>query len=244
MRGELPATPITTAVKFCLLCQLFVCGFAISPALFGQDMAYVCENNGLTRSVDIVTEPGFACRVRYTKDSGTSYPWSARADSGYCGSRALFLVERLRSWGWACDSAEDVQSILVAQIERYHRHIKILNNVGKACNFYPAEVQFGDLCGDPRPEGAIVYACETGSDEWEQYLTVFLELESEPLIMEVGDSRSRQVTSYHIGDRRLQMEIQSVDTAANPAAPRDASIQCRVGTESSWELYQNQPIEQ
>lgn len=231
-------------LKFCLLCQLALCGFAYSTASIGQEMAFVCENNGATRSIEIVSEPGFACRVKYTKPTGTSYPWSARNQGGYCGSKALFLADRLKSWGWACDSTAQVQSILVAQIERYHRHIKILNNVGKACNFYPAEVQFGNLCGDARPEAVVVYTCETGTDDWEQHLTVFLELESEPLIMEVGDSRSRQVTSYHIDNRRLLMETLSVDTAENPAAPGDASVQCRAGAESNWELYVDQATTQ
>jgi hypothetical protein len=211
MAGETRATSKRATVRFRLLCQLAFCCFAISAPSFGQGTAFVCENNGLTRSVEIVSEPGFACRVKYTKSSGSSYPWS-----------------------------EEVQSILVAHIERYHRHIKILNNVGKRCDFYPSEVQFGNLCGDARPEGAVIYTCETGNDQWEQHLTVFLELESEPLIMEVGDSLSRQVTTYHIDNRRLVMETQSLDTAETTAAPRDASVGCRSGVESNWELYEKQ----
>lgn len=240
MAGETRATSKRATVRFRLLCQLAFCCFAISAPSFGQGTAFVCENNGLTRSVEIVSEPGFACRVKYTKSSGSSYPWSARNEGSYCGSKALSLVDKLKSWGWSCDSTEEVQSILVAHIERYHRHIKILNNVGKRCDFYPSEVQFGNLCGDARPEGAVIYTCETGNDQWEQHLTVFLELESEPLIMEVGDSLSRQVTTYHIDNRRLVMETQSLDTAETTAAPRDASVGCRSGVESNWELYEKQ----
>ncbi len=241
MPGETQATPISAKLKFRLLCLLALCCIANGSPAFGQGMAFVCENNGLTRSVEIVSEPGFACRVKYTKSSGSSYPWSARNEGGYCGSKALFLVDKLKSWGWSCDSTEEVRSILVAHIERYHRHIKILNNVGKRCNFYPGEVQFGNLCGDARPEGVVVYTCETGADEWEQHLTVFLELESEPLIMEVGDSLSRQVTAYHIDNHRLVMETQALDSATTSTAPRDASVGCRSGAKSNWELYENRP---
>ncbi len=52
-----------------------------------QDLGFVCENNGLTRSVKVVSEPGFACRVKYSKSSATSYPWNARADADYCAPR-------------------------------------------------------------------------------------------------------------------------------------------------------------
>lgn len=239
MPAETATTARRRAVKICIICQLTICLLINSASSFAREMSFVCENNGLTRSVEVVSDSDFACRVKYSKSSASTYPWSARNEAGYCGSKALFLVDKLKSWGWSCDSVEDVQSILSAHIERYHRHIKILNNVGKACNFYPAEVQFGNLCGDPRPEGAIVYTCETGSGDWDQHLTVFLELESEPLIMEVGGSRSRQVTSYHIDNRRLLMETQSFDPAESATSPGQATVECRSGTESHWQLYEN-----
>ena len=124
---------------------LALCALLASPAAPGRNLGYVCENGALTRSVEVVSEPGYACRVRYTKYSTATYPWNARNEADYCAPKALGLVEKLRSWGWECDSAEDVESILRAHIERYHRHIRILNNVGKTCHFYPGEVEFGDF---------------------------------------------------------------------------------------------------
>ncbi|TNF86096.1 MAG: hypothetical protein JSU67_06960 [Gammaproteobacteria bacterium] len=243
MLGETQVSSTRVAGKYYLPGLLALFCFAISPSSFAQDLAFVCENNDLSRSIEVVAEPGFACRVKYTKGSSVTYPWSARNEAGYCGSRALFLVDKLKSWGWQCDSAEDVRSILVAHIDRYHRHIRILNNVGKTCHFYPGEVEYGNLCGDGRQEGVIVYTCETGTDDWDQHLAVFLEIESEPLIMEVGSSRSRQVTSYHVDNRRLVMETQPYDaadnTAGSGASHKDVTIQCRSGGGSKWELFEN-----
>ena len=223
-----------------LSCLLAVCAVASSPRSLAQAPGYICENNGATRSVETVSAPGYACRVRYTKSSGTSFPWSARNDASYCGPRATGLVDKLRSWGWACASTEAARSLLLAQIENYHRHIRILTHVGKTCDFYPSEAQFGDLCGDPRQEAVVVYTCEKGAGEWDQHLAVFLEIENDPLIREVGDSTSRQVTSYHIDNRRLLLEIQPFDAAGEtPTAqslPLQTSIQCRYTTESKWRL--------
>ena len=57
MAGETRATSKRATVRFRLLCQLAFCCFAISAPSFGQGTAFVCENNGLTRSVEIVSEP-------------------------------------------------------------------------------------------------------------------------------------------------------------------------------------------
>jgi hypothetical protein len=86
----------------------------------------------------------------------------------------------------------------------------------------------------------VVYTCEKGADDWEQHLAVFLEIENDPLIREIGDSRSRQVTSYHIDKHRLLLEIQPFDTdGETPTArspPVQTSIQCRYTAESKWKL--------
>jgi len=223
-----------------LSCLLVVCVVATSPRSPAQVSGYICENNGATRTIEVETAPGYACRVRYTKPSSTSFPWSARNDASSCGHRAIGLVDKVRSLGWACDSTEVAKSILLAQIENYHRHIRILTHVGKTCDFYPGEAQFGDLCGDPRQEAVVVYTCEKGGDDWDQHLAVFLEIENDPLIREIGDSRSRQVTSYHIDKQRLLLEIQPFDTdGETPTAqspPVQASIQCRYTAESKWKL--------
>lgn len=224
-----------------LLRWIIAClGFAASLAAHASDFSYVCENSGLTRSVEVVTPPGYACRVRYTRKSGTTYPWNARNQADYCQPKARGLVDRLVSWGWQCDSNADVESILNAQLERYQRHLAILGNVGKTCHLYPSEIQFGNLCGDERHEGAIVYTCESEADSWEQHLAVFLELENEPLIEEVGDSRFRQVTAWHIENRRLALEIQPFAAAENGAADRATTeleyYRCNLNESSKWIL--------
>ncbi len=238
MPGENGVIKTAARLTFHLRCLLVLCGPIVVLPVAAEDFAFVCENNGQSRSVEVVAESGYACRVKYGKAGGTTFPWSARNDAGYCGSKALYLVDKLKSWGWQCDSAEDVKSVLGAHIERYHRHIKILSNVGKTCNFYPGEVQYGNLCGDDRKEGVIVYTCEAGAENWDQHLAVFLEIESEPLILEVGDSRSRQVTDYHVDNRRLLMETQRFDKDAPAALLQPVSIGCRSDTGSNWELYE------
>lgn len=235
--GETTIEPIRRAFVTLLACLLALPASA-AAAETARDLAFACTNSGLTRTVEVVAEPGYACRVRYAKSGGTTYPWNARKDAEYCGPKALFLVERLRSWGWQCDSAEDVESVLRAHIERYQRHIRILGHVGKACAFYPAEVQFGNLCGDARDEGAIVYTCEAGGDAWDQHLAVFLELDGEPLILEVGSSRSRQVTSYFIDDRRLLMETRPLDDGAE-GAPGVATVRCADVAGAGWALRED-----
>jgi len=215
-----------------------------SPHALGRDSAlsYVCEKNGATRSVEIVQTPGFACRVKYTKSSVTTFPWDARNDANYCDSRAIDLVEKLGTLGWECDSGEEVKSILLDQIELYERHIKILNNVGKTCYFYPGEAQFGNLCGDERDEAVIIYTCDADVDSWNQNLAVFLEVEPEPLITEVGGSEYRLVSSYHIENNRVMMETEKINPEAGSGAIRSpveqTSIQCQYSTASQWELIE------
>ena len=89
----------------------------------------------------------------------------------------------------------------------------------------------GELAGDARDEGVIVYTCEAEADAWDQHLAVFLEIESEPLILEVGDDRRRQVTSYHVDRGRLLMETQPFD---DDASPRQVSVRCDSSAGSSW----------
>jgi len=132
--------------------------------------------------------------------------------------------------------------MLLAQIERYGRYIKILNNVGKTCYFYPGEAQFGNLCGDEREEAVIIYTCDDDIDNWNQHLAVFLEVETEPLITEVGGSDYRLVSSYHIDNDRVMMETEQIDPATNSSAAQNpvqqTAIQCRYSTASRWELIE------
>jgi hypothetical protein len=204
---------------------------------------YACEKNDETRYVEVVKEPGYACRVKYKKATGTSYPWNARNETDYCGPKATELVKKLGTLGWECYSDEDVSSILSAQIERYSRYMKILNNVGKTCYFYPGEAQFGNLCGDERNEAVIVYTCDADADRWDQYLAVFLEIETEPLIQQIGGSGYRQVSSYYIDDLRLIVESEMIDsneeTSSTQLSPMKTSISCSYSAASKWELIEN-----
>jgi hypothetical protein len=230
--------------KAYLSSMLVVCSVFASLPSFGGDesLSYACENQGATRYVEVVSDSEFACRVKYTKSSVTTFPWEARNDADYCDSKAIDLVEKLGSLGWECDSAEDVRSILVAQIERYDRYIKILNNVGKTCYFYPVEAQFGNLCGDKRDEAVIIYTCDADIDTWNQHLAVFLEVETEPLITEVGGSEYRLVSSYHIDNGRVMMETEKIDPAdksnANQKTVEQTSIQCLYTADSRWQLIE------
>lgn len=259
--------------KACLPGLLLICGAFTSPDSVGRetDLSYACERDGVTRYVEVVTEPGFACRVKYTKPSTSTFPWNARNDASYCQPKAVGLVEKLDAAGWQCGapdevkpilptedaeqipsteetgltlSAEDVRSILQSQIERYGQYIESYQVVGKTCYFYPTEAQFGNLCGDAREEAVIVYTCEVDAGGWDQNLAVFLEIEAEPLVTEVGRSGFRQVSSYHIEKDQLMMETESIDSferstdAQNPV--KKSAIQCRYSGASDWELFEQQ----
>ncbi len=286
--------------KACLPGLLLICGAFTSPESVGRetDSSYACKKDGVTRYVEVVTEPGFACRVKYTKPSATTFPWNARNDAGYCEPRATGLAEKLGAAGWQCDaneeessiqstedaepiqsnedaepipptddaepiqstgdaepvpsaedtgltlSAEDLRSILQAQIERYGRYIESYQVVGKTCYFYPTEAQFGNLCGDAREEAAIVYTCEVDAGGWDQNLAVFLEIETEPLVTEVGRSGFRQVSSYHIEKDQLMMETEKIDPFDNSTDAqfpvKKSAIQCRYSGASDWELFEQQ----
>lgn len=203
---------------------------------------FVCQQNGVERTVEVTRDAGYACRVKYVKPAGTSYPWTARNQADYCLPRALGLVDKLRGLGWECDSDADVKSVLNARLEQYQRHLKILANIGKVCHFYPAEARFGDLCGDRRDEAVIVYTCEAAAGAWDQHLAVFLEIEDQPLISEIGGSRSRQVVTYFIDRQRVLLESENLDPDADAVAPDGSAVQtslrCDYSGETGWELVE------
>jgi hypothetical protein len=227
---------LSSILVFCIV-------FTSSHSSGGDNgLSYACEKDGATRFVEVVSDTGFACRVKYTKSSATTFPWNARNEADYCRPKAIGLLEKLGSLGWECESAENVKAILLDQIERYGRYIKILNNVGKTCYFYPSEAQFGNLCGDEREEAVIVYTCDADIDSWNQHLAVFLEVEAEPLIREVGGSGYRQVSSYHIDKDHLLMETEKVvadgDSSSAQYPVEKTSIQCLYSAASKWELIE------
>ena len=122
--------------------------------LFDAQAGFVdfqCTQGGASRQIAVVQEAGYACRVRYTKPSGTSFPWSARHDADYCARKAATLVERLGSFGWACEAASEalaldsappaadpqtaaeVQDVLLAQLERYEDLPRDMAGLAKYC---------------------------------------------------------------------------------------------------------------
>lgn len=225
------------AVPFALILVPF-------PGLHAQaDVAdYVCTKDGATRQIAVVQGSGYACRVKYTRSSGTSYPWNARNEADYCRPKATGLAEKLGSLGWTCDTAGDMRSILLAQIERYGRYLETLNNAGKTCYFYPGEARYGNLCGDAYAEAAVVYTCDAAQGSWEQHLAVFIDVEEEPLIREVGGSGSRQVAGYYIDDNRLTIESEQIaaggDGETSGESTATTTIRCRYDAANRWELFE------
>ena len=99
--------------QVCLPGILIVCSVFVSPDSPGRDIdiGYACEKEGATRYIEVVKEPGFACRVKYTKPASTTFPWNARNDASYCGPRAIGLAEKLAVAGWQCESVAEESSI-------------------------------------------------------------------------------------------------------------------------------------
>lgn len=106
--------------QICLPGILILFSFFASPDSLGRDINinYACEKEGATRYIEVITEPGFACRVKYTKAAVTTFPWNARNDASYCGPRAIGLAEKLGTSGWQCKSIEEISSIPSLEDER------------------------------------------------------------------------------------------------------------------------------
>ncbi len=225
--------------------SLLAVSFALTPAVFPglhaqTDAAdYVCTKDGATRQIEVVRESGYACRVKYTRPSGTTYPWNARNEADYCQPKAFGLAERLGSFGWSCDPADEVRTILLAQLERYGRYIETLNDAGRTCYFYPGEARYGNLCGDGHDEAAVVYTCDAAEGSWEQHLAVFIDVEEEPLTREIGGSGSRQVAGYYIADKRLTIESEQIEGGATSGeSTATTTIHCRYDAANRWELFE------
>jgi hypothetical protein len=98
------------------------------------------------------------------------------------------------------------------------------------------------LCGDGRAEAVIIYTCDADIDNWNQQLAVFLEVETEPLVTEVGGSDYRLVSSYHIENDRVMMETEKIDPVGDSNVTQypmqQTSIQCHYSAASRWELIE------
>lgn len=67
--------------------------------------SFVCTKGKMVRKIVVEApskHPGYACRVVYESAKGTSVPWSAKNDEGYCRLKAVNFVARQIGWGWSC----------------------------------------------------------------------------------------------------------------------------------------------
>lgn len=70
---------------------------------------FVCTNGAAVREIQVIYESmtnQVPCKVEYNKktEGGTTYPWSAKGQSGFCEEKAAYLADRLRGFGWTCDA--------------------------------------------------------------------------------------------------------------------------------------------
>lgn len=69
---------------------------------------YVCTQAPDVRIIEVaylVPEQKVPCEVRYKKeDAESSILWRADNQEGFCESRAQYLVEKQREWGFECKS--------------------------------------------------------------------------------------------------------------------------------------------
>ena len=105
--------------QVCLPGILILCTVFASTDSSGRDIdrGYACERGGVTRYIEVVTEPGFACRVKYTKPALTTFPWNARNDASYCEPRAIGLAKKLVAAGWQCKSIDATSPMLSLEEE-------------------------------------------------------------------------------------------------------------------------------
>lgn len=82
---------------------------ALLPAFAAaQGASYTCTYDGLTRRVEIVTEPGVSvpCEVHYYKDSEApgerQVLWRASNDAEFCEKKTADFIGQLLAWGWTC----------------------------------------------------------------------------------------------------------------------------------------------
>ncbi len=67
--------------------------------------SYICKKANLVRQITIeypAAETGYACRVLYDSEKGTTTPWYAKNDRGYCEPRAMGLMKKHLEMGWEC----------------------------------------------------------------------------------------------------------------------------------------------
>ena len=71
--------------------------------------SWICESNSAIREITVERETSspVPCSVVYDKSSegqGSKVVWTAAVDGSYCEAKADGLAEKLKSYGWACES--------------------------------------------------------------------------------------------------------------------------------------------
>ncbi len=68
-------------------------------------MSTLCIHGKKSRRIVVdapSAEPGYACRVIYQNERGTSVPWYARNEENYCREKAVALTVKQIALGWSC----------------------------------------------------------------------------------------------------------------------------------------------
>lgn len=83
----------------------------VASASAQEPSRYVCLNGSIERRIEVIYETGLLvpCEVHYFKESdadgASQVLWRAQNEEGYCEARAAEFAEKLRGWGWQCDTA-------------------------------------------------------------------------------------------------------------------------------------------
>jgi hypothetical protein len=70
-----------------------------------QRATFLCANGDVSRTIVVEAtkqSPPPLCRTVYTKESGSTQPWTANNDQQYCVQHAAELAMKLQSNGWSC----------------------------------------------------------------------------------------------------------------------------------------------
>ena len=111
---------------------LFTIAMVLSCNVFAQQ-AYVCTQGEAESTIEVVyTTPGkqVPCKVLYTKPTSVRALWAAKAQIGYCESKAEAFINKLQNNGWACTTQSEDKEKQVQEIksEVQEVNVKALDN--------------------------------------------------------------------------------------------------------------------
>jgi len=89
------------------LLATMIAGISATSAHAIENQKTVCSHGNQTRVIEVVytSEDTVPCEVRYSKEEGTTTPWSANNLAGFCEEKAAAFVEKQQGWGWSCELA-------------------------------------------------------------------------------------------------------------------------------------------